>query len=52
MSDKPWDDLEGYLKRHEEDIAVDENYIYIAETGNNDGNRTNLKILKIWSNIY
>ncbi len=30
-----------------EDIAVDENYIYIAETGNNDGNRTNLKILKI-----
>lgn len=30
-----------------EDITADSNYIYIEDAGNNDGNRTDLKILKI-----
>lgn len=30
-----------------EDITADENYIYLGDCGNNDGIRTNLKILKI-----
>lgn len=30
-----------------EDIAQDNQHIYIAETGNNLGNRTDLKVLKI-----
>ena len=30
-----------------EDITYDEDYIYIADFGNNDGNRTNLMIYKI-----
>lgn len=30
-----------------EDICADKNYIYISDAGNNKGNRTNLKILKI-----
>ncbi len=35
-----------------EDITQDENYIYIADIGNNNGNRTNLKILKILKSDY
>ena len=30
-----------------EDITADENYIYIADTGNNFGNRDNLNIIKV-----
>lgn len=30
-----------------EDLAEDENHIYIGDFGNNDGNRTNLRIYKI-----
>jgi hypothetical protein len=30
-----------------EDITADSNYIYVSETGNNNGTRTDLKILKI-----
>lgn len=30
-----------------EDICHDENYIYIGDFGNNDGNRTNLKIYRV-----
>lgn len=30
-----------------EDIATDENFIYIGDFGNNNGTRTNLKILKV-----
>lgn len=30
-----------------EDICADSNYIYVGDFGNNDGNRTNLKIVKI-----
>jgi hypothetical protein len=30
-----------------EDLAQDENYIYIAETGNNLGNRTNLQVFRL-----
>jgi hypothetical protein len=30
-----------------EDIAYDDNYVYIGDTGNNAGNRKNLKIYKI-----
>ncbi|HTN46636.1 MAG TPA: T9SS type A sorting domain-containing protein [Flavipsychrobacter sp.] len=30
-----------------EDITADDSMIYVAETGNNNGNRTDLKILKI-----
>lgn len=33
-----------------EDIAADENHLYVGDTGNNLGNRTNLRIYKIaWS---
>ncbi len=35
-----------------EDIAQDETSIYIADIGNNDGNRTDLKIYKINKNDY
>ncbi len=35
-----------------EDITQDENYIYIADIGNNNGNRTDLKILKILKSDY
>lgn len=30
-----------------EDLAVDENYLYIADTGNNEGSRTDLKIYRV-----
>jgi hypothetical protein len=30
-----------------EDIASDENYVYIGDFGNNDGSRTNLRVYKI-----
>lgn len=30
-----------------EDISADDNYIYIGDCGNNDGDRTDLKILKV-----
>lgn len=35
-----------------EDIASDENYIYIGDFGNNDGNRTDLKIYRIQISDY
>lgn len=35
-----------------EDITEDENYIYIADIGNNNGNRTDLKILRILKSDY
>ncbi len=35
-----------------EDIAQDASYIYIADTGNNSGNRTDLKIYKISKEDY
>jgi len=35
-----------------EDICDDENYIYIADIGNNSGNRTNLKIYKVLKSAY
>ena len=35
-----------------EDICDDENYIYIADIGNNNGNRTNLKIYKVLKSAY
>ena len=35
-----------------EDIAEDETYIYIGDSGNNKGNRTNLKIYKISKEQY
>jgi len=35
-----------------EDICDDENYIYIADFGNNNGNRTNLKIYKVLKSAY
>ncbi len=33
-----------------EDIAQDENYVYVADIGNNSGNRTDLKVYKINKN--
>ena len=33
-----------------EDITADENYIFIADTGNNFGNRSNLNIIKVKTN--
>ncbi len=35
-----------------EDITADENYIFIADTGNNFGNRSNLNILKVKTNDF
>ena len=35
-----------------EDIAQDANYIYVSDSGNNRGNRTNLKIYKISKKDY
>ena len=35
-----------------EDVTADENYIFIADTGNNFGNRNNLNIIKIKINDY
>lgn len=35
-----------------EDITQDNDYIYIGDIGNNNGNRTNLKIYKIDKNTY
>ena len=35
-----------------EDITQDEDYIYIGDIGNNNGNRTDLKILKISKSDY
>lgn len=35
-----------------EDICDDENYIYIGDFGNNNGNRTNLRIYKILKTDY
>ncbi|NQX97144.1 MAG: T9SS C-terminal target domain-containing protein, partial [Flavobacteriales bacterium] len=35
-----------------EDIAQDSNYIYIGDIGNNNGNRTNLKIYRILKSDY
>ncbi len=35
-----------------EDICEDENYIYIGDFGNNNGNRTNLRIYKILKTDY
>ena len=39
--------IEGAENNDWEDIAQDENYIYISDSGNNRGNRQNLKILII-----
>ena len=35
-----------------EDITADENYIFIADTGNNFGNRSNLNIIKVKTNDF
>lgn len=35
-----------------EDISQDENYIYVADIGNNSGNRQNLKIYKVLKSDY
>lgn len=35
-----------------EDICLDNNYIYIGDFGNNQGNRRNLKILKIYIDSF
>jgi hypothetical protein len=35
-----------------EDLAQDENYIYIGDIGNNNGNRTDLKVYRILKNDY
>ena len=35
-----------------EDICKDANFIYIGDFGNNDGNRTNLKVYKVLINDY
>ena len=35
-----------------EDITADEDYIFIADTGNNFGNRGNLKIIKVKTNDF
>jgi len=35
-----------------EDIAADEDYIFIADTGNNFGNRDNLNIIKVKTNDF
>ncbi len=35
-----------------EDVAADENYIFIADTGNNFGNRDNLNIIKVKTNDF
>lgn len=37
----------NYSNSDWEDIAADSNFIYIADCGNNNGNRTDLRILKI-----
>ena len=39
--------IDNYPNTDWEDIAADSNFIYIGNTGNNNGNRTDLKILKI-----
>jgi hypothetical protein len=39
--------ITNYLNTDWEDIAADSTYIYIGDFGNNNGTRTNLKILKI-----
>jgi len=35
-----------------EDVAADEDYIFIADTGNNFGNRDNLNIIKVKTNDF
>ena len=35
-----------------EDVTADENYIFIADTGNNFGNRDNLNIIKVKTNDF
>ncbi len=35
-----------------EDITADENFIFIADTGNNFGNRSNLNIIKVKTNDF
>jgi hypothetical protein len=43
--------LEGLLNTDWEEISQDDNYVYIGDTGNNmNGNRTDLKILRIGKN--
>ena len=39
--------IHNYPNTDWEDIAADRNYIYIGDVGNNTGNRTDLRILKI-----
>ncbi|MBC7424919.1 MAG: T9SS type A sorting domain-containing protein [Bacteroidia bacterium] len=39
--------IDNYPNNDWEDITADSNYIYIGDHGNNNGTRTNLKILKI-----
>ncbi len=39
--------IDNYPNIDWEDITTDSNYLYLAETGNNNGTRTDLKILKI-----
>jgi hypothetical protein len=39
--------IANYPNSDWEDITADVNYIYIGDTGNNDGDRTDLKILRI-----
>ena len=39
--------VDNYPNTDWEDISADSNYIYIANTGNNSGDRTDLKVLKV-----
>ncbi len=39
--------IDNYLNTDWEDITADSNYIYVGDFGNNNGTRTDLKILKI-----
>jgi hypothetical protein len=39
--------ISNYPNTDWEDIAADSDYLYIADLGNNEGNRTDLKILKV-----
>lgn len=39
--------ITGAVNQDWEELSQDENYVYIGDFGNNSGNRTNLKILKI-----
>ena len=44
--------VENAVNTDWEDITVDQSHIYIGDFGNNDGNRTDLKIYKISINDY